>query len=221
MRVLECLLLVLFFAVGSRGWITFPWRRPGLLGKAGAGSASAAHQQRAGTLPRSDPARPEGLCVTPKMRHETAGGGEQPAVLMERVEGALLGMCAGDALCAPLHWYYNLDVLQEHTANCYPTDEQGRLCAYASVADGIKHPDSHMYMKLWDPDASPIDISHDKKELWHLEGTFYHGLLEAGEPTTTVQLALLLARSIVDRSGYDFEDYLSRYEVPTRRPTVF
>ena len=159
--------------------------------------------------------------MTSKMRHETAGGGEQPAVLMERVEGALLGMCAGDALCAPLHWYYNLDVLQEHTANCYPTDEQGRLCAYASVADGIKHPDSHMYMKLWDPDASPIDISHDKKELWLLEGTFYHGLLEAGEPTTTVQLALLLARSIVDRSGYDFEDYLSRYEVPTGRPTVF
>lgn len=221
MRTAERLLLLLFFAANSRGWVAAPWSRLPLLGtRVSAGSAAAKEKQGAASLPPSDRPRPAELRTTFKMALGSAGGGGKPAVLKGRVEGALLGMCAGDALCAPLHWYYNLDVLQQHITNHYPTDEQGRLCAYASVAEGIKHPDSHMYMKLWDPYAAPIDISHDKKELWRGEGTFYHGLLEAGEPTTTVQLALLLARSIVDRSGYDFADYLSRYEVKRQSPHI-
>lgn len=38
-------------------------------------------------------------------------------------------------------------------------------------------------------------------------------LIHSGEVTTTVQLMLLLAGSLGEKKGYDYLDYLEKYEV--------
>lgn len=67
--------------------------------------------------------------------------------MRDRVQGSVLGMCVGDALAAPLHWYYDLSKMEEHIAEAYGHvhDKEGRLCTYASVAQGIEHPGAFAY----------------------------------------------------------------------------
>ena len=124
----------------------------------------------------------------------------------ERTRRALLGMQAGDALAAPLHWYYSIDVMKQHLREAFGCE---RLNAYAAVPAGLKHPDSWSYMKSFDPSKCKIDIVHDKPA-W-TEGTFYHSELKPGEATHTVALANLLTRAIAEDGGYDFAKYLARY----------
>jgi hypothetical protein len=122
-------------------------------------------------------------------------------------------MQAGDAIAAPLHWYYNIDVMKTHLKTFWGCDQ---LRDYSAVPKALrnKHPDSWNYMKSFDPDdwvkKTGIDIVHEKKPLW-TPGSFYHSELEAGEVTHTVKIANLLTQSIAEDKGYDYKKYLERY----------
>jgi hypothetical protein len=132
-----------------------------------------------------------------------AGGAVDAA---ERSRRALRGMRAGDALAAPLHWYYSIDVMKDHLQQAFGCEQ---LRDYAAVPAGLRHPDSWSYMKSFDPAKCKIDLLHGKP-VW-AEGTFYHAELKPGEATHTVALANLLMRSLAEDGGYDFEKYLARY----------
>lgn len=130
----------------------------------------------------------------------------------ERIRRALLGMQAGDAIAAPIHWYYTIDVMKEHLRDHFGAGPDG-LRHYAAVPSALhgKHPDSWNYMKAFDPSKPEIDIVHEKKRFWNEPGHFYHSELAAGEVTHTVALSLLLLRSIAEDGGYDWEKYVQRY----------
>jgi hypothetical protein len=128
----------------------------------------------------------------------------------ERIRRALLGMQAGDAIAAPIHWYYSIDVMRRHLREHFGCEE---LREYAAVPASLrgKHPDSWSYMKAFDPTKAATDIVHEKKALWNEPGHFYHSELAAGEVTHTVSISLLLLRSIAEDGGYDWEKYTQRY----------
>ena len=77
----------------------------------------------------------------------------------ERIRRALLGMQAGDALAAPLHWYYNIAVMKQHLREAWGCEQ---LRCYAAVPEGLQHPDSWNYMKSFDAAACKIDLMHGK-----------------------------------------------------------
>lgn len=124
----------------------------------------------------------------------------------ERIRRALLGMQAGDALAAPLHWYYDIDVMKQHLREAWGCEQ---LRCYAAVPQGLHHPDSWNYMKSFDAAACKIDLMHGKPP-W-APGMFYHQELQPGEATHTVALANLLTRSIAEDGQYDYSKYLQRY----------
>jgi ADP-ribosyl-[dinitrogen reductase] hydrolase len=131
----------------------------------------------------------------------------------DRVASSLLGACIGDALASPLHWYYDLQRMRADIKESFPADcrdEKGRLAAFCRAPSNLKHPDSWSYFSKYNPFNDPLGIVHGRVSDWIEPGTYYHAHLEPGEPTTTVQLALLLARSLVAREGYDYSDYLDR-----------
>jgi hypothetical protein len=131
----------------------------------------------------------------------------------DRVASSLLGACIGDALAAPLHWYYDLQRMRTDIKESFPSyckDENGRLVAFCRAPSNLKHPDSWSYFSQYNPVIDPLGIVHERLSDWTEPGTYYHAHLEPGEPTTTVQLALLLSRSLVARAGYDYSDYLDR-----------
>jgi hypothetical protein len=135
----------------------------------------------------------------------------------ERISSSVLGACVGDALAAPIHWYYDLDRMRSDIKNCFPMecrDDRDRLAYFCQVPSNLKHPDSWSYFKVYDPTKDPLGIVHGTEQHWTEPGAFYHGNLEKGESTTTVQMALLLTRSLVERGAYDYSDYLTRYNCP-------
>ena len=133
----------------------------------------------------------------------------------ERLERSLLAMYAGDALAAPIHWYYSIDVMRKDLREAYGCNQ---LQDYRAVAPGLRHPDSWQYFKSFKPADAEINITHDKSHLWSEPGTFYHGFLQPGENTHTVSLARLLLNTIMVDGTYDYRDYLRRYQEFWRTP---
>lgn len=70
----------------------------------------------------------------------------------KRIRLAMLGMQAGDAIAAPLHWYYSIDIMKQHLKEFWGCDQ---LREYSAVPPALrgKHPDSWNYMKSFDPVA--------------------------------------------------------------------
>jgi ADP-ribosyl-[dinitrogen reductase] hydrolase len=132
--------------------------------------------------------------------------GPRDADTDERIRQALLGMQAGDALAAPLHWYYNIDAMKQHLREAWGCEQLRR---YAAVPAGLQHPDSWNYMKSFDASKCKIDLMHGKPA-WR-EGLYYHADLKPGEATHTVALANLLTRSIAEDGQYDYAKFLQRY----------
>jgi hypothetical protein len=129
-----------------------------------------------------------GISATPA----PAGAAGAAADVLERVRLALLGMRAGDAIAAPLHWYYSIDVMKQHLLAHWGAPQLRRYACVPPELQG-KHPDSWSYMEAFDPDEPAIDIVHEKKPHWKSPGAFYHSELAAGEVTHAVALANLLA----------------------------
>eukprot|EP00040_Diaphanoeca_grandis_P013540 m.68487 g.68487 ORF g.68487 m.68487 type:complete len:286 (+) comp23960_c0_seq1:146-1003(+) len=130
-----------------------------------------------------------------------------------KIANAIKGMCVGDALSVPLHWYYDFGCLEKHTSMYYSTQKSNRITQYHAVHPELrsKHPSSEPYYSQLDTRAEPIDYFNGKHEQWKVKDIHYHPDLKAGENTTTTQLALVAIRSIVECSGYDVDNFLQRY----------
>jgi ADP-ribosyl-[dinitrogen reductase] hydrolase len=120
--------------------------------------------------------------------------------LQAKIRGALTGLCIGDALAMPVHWYYNRRALEMD---------------YGVVTDFVSprnpHPDSILWRSAYSAASNKGDILHNQAEYWGQKGIHYHQFLDAGENTLNVKLCRLLVDSLVQRGGYDVDDFLRKY----------
>lgn len=114
--------------------------------------------------------------------------------------GALYGICIGDALAMPVHWYYNRQALFE---------DYGRVTDY--LAPRNPHPDSILWRSAYAAPNSRGEILHDQAGYWGQKGIHYHQFLIAGENTLNVKISQLLIESLNQNGGYDCDDFLNRY----------
>ena len=114
--------------------------------------------------------------------------------------GTLYGLCIGDALAMPVHWYYNRRSLKK---------DYGRVTDY--LAPRNPHPDSILWRSSYVAPNSKGEILHDQAEYWGQEGIHYHQFLKAGENTLTVKICRLLIESINQTGTYTADDFLRRY----------
>jgi len=117
-----------------------------------------------------------------------------------RFRGALLGLCIGDALAMPVHWYYNRQALKE---------DYGRVTDY--LAPRNPHPDSILWRSSYAAPGAKGEILHDQAQYWGQKGIHYHQFLKAGENTLNVKICRLLIESINQIGSYDADDFLRRY----------
>jgi len=117
-----------------------------------------------------------------------------------KFRGTLFGLCIGDALAMPVHWYYNRRALFE---------DYGRVTDY--LAPRNPHPDSILWRSSYVAPTSRGEILHDQAAYWGQKGIHYHQFLKAGENTLNVKISRLLIESINQNGIYDAEDFLKRY----------
>lgn len=117
-----------------------------------------------------------------------------------RIIGALDGLCIGDALAMPVHWYYNRQALEND---------------YGLVVDYLKphnpHPDSILWRSAYTASNPKGEILHDQAQYWGEKGIHYHQFLAAGDNTLNVKICRLLVDSLNQNQAYDKHDFLNRY----------
>lgn len=118
----------------------------------------------------------------------------------DRKRGALDGLCIGDALAMPVHWYYNREALFE---------DYGWVTDY--LAPRNPHPDSILWRSSYAAPNSKGEILHDQARYWGRKGVHYHQFLAAGENTLNVKLCRLLIESINAVGRYAPDDFAARY----------
>lgn len=118
----------------------------------------------------------------------------------DRAQATLSGLFIGDALAMPAHWYYNTAAL---------ADDYGYISDY--LAPRNPHPDSILWRSTYSINDHRFDILHQQARFWGQAGIHYHQFLNAGENTLNLTLCRLLMRSMIERGGYDPDDYLERY----------
>ena len=114
--------------------------------------------------------------------------------------GTLYGLCIGDALAMPVHWYYNREALQK---------DYGLVTDYMPPRN--PHPDSILWRSSYRAPNAKGEILHDQARYWGQRGIHYHQFLKAGENTLNVKICRLLIESINQNSTYHAGDFLSRY----------
>ncbi len=114
--------------------------------------------------------------------------------------GALYGLCIGDALAMPVHWYYNRQALNR---------DYGRVTDY--LAPRNPHPDSILWRSSYKASNAKGEILHDQIPYWGQKGIHYHQFLKAGENTLNVKICRLLIDSINQNGTYNADDFLRRY----------
>jgi ADP-ribosylglycohydrolase len=117
-----------------------------------------------------------------------------------KTRGALYGLCIGDALAMPVHWYYNRQALFQ---------DYGRVTDY--LAPYNPHPDSILWRSKYVARNSRGEILHDQANFWGQRGIHYHQFLAAGENTLNIKISQLLIESLMLNAGYDPDDFLKRY----------
>lgn len=117
-----------------------------------------------------------------------------------QISGALAGLCIGDAMAMPVHWYYNRQALEND---------------YGLVTDYLKprnpHPDSILWRSSYKAVNAKGEILHDQAPYWGKKGIHYHQFLDAGDNTLNVKICRLLVDSLNQNRGYDAHDFLTRY----------
>lgn len=110
------------------------------------------------------------------------------------------GSFIGDALAMPVHWYYDRTALKRD---------------YGFVRDYIAPRNPHSDSILWRSEYTPLnergDMLREQAQYWGQRGIHYHQFLRAGENTLNLQLAKVLADSLISTGRYDADDYLARY----------
>jgi ADP-ribosylglycohydrolase len=117
-----------------------------------------------------------------------------------RSHGSLHGLCIGDALAMPVHWYYNRQALH---------DDYGLVADY--LVPRNPHPDSILRRSSYAAPNSKGEILHDQAQYWGRKGIHYHQFLEAGENTLNVKICQLLIKSINQNGTYDADEFLKKY----------
>ncbi|MGD8291579.1 MAG: ADP-ribosylglycohydrolase family protein [Desulfobacterales bacterium] len=120
--------------------------------------------------------------------------------LRSKLRGALDGLCIGDSLAMPVHWYYNRRAL---------TNDYGQVTDYLTPRN--PHPDSILWRSDYRAPNSKGEILHDQAIYWGQKGIHYHQFLKAGENTLNVKISRLLIESLNRNGGYDSDDFLKRY----------
>ncbi len=119
---------------------------------------------------------------------------------LSKVRGTLFGMCIGDALAMPVHWYYDRGALFR---------DYGRVTDFLSPRKD--HPDSI----LWRSDYRALNVKgeilHDQAKYWGKKNVHYHQFLKAGENTLNIKISRLLMDSLKVNGGYASADFLQRY----------
>eukprot|EP01063_Lacrimia_lanifica_P002517 TRINITY_DN11324_c0_g2_i1.p1 TRINITY_DN11324_c0_g2~~TRINITY_DN11324_c0_g2_i1.p1 ORF type:complete len:456 (+),score=153.44 TRINITY_DN11324_c0_g2_i1:1189-2556(+) len=140
--------------------------------------------------------------------------------IVDRVKGALFGMCAGDALAMPVHWYYDrrrifTDFGRDGITKYESPKKsfQGSIMNLSNTGGGGRGSDQG--------DIIGRVILHDKKQYWLRGGNYhYHHGMAPGENTLDTQVVTkLLMPSMTHFAGtakagtavVDRDDYLSRY----------
>ena len=72
-----------------------------------------------------------------KLKIQNAFDNGRYELIDSKSRGALYGLCIGDALAMPVHWYYNRQSLLE---------DYGRVTDYVTPRN--PHPDSELYLKV-------------------------------------------------------------------------
>ncbi len=120
--------------------------------------------------------------------------------LQSRILAAYWGLFIGDALAAPSHFYYKLDLLKRD---------------YTEICDFMRprnpHPESTLFRTRYEPANEKGEILHEQKQYYGKPGIHFHQHLTRGENTLNAQLARVLIESLVENQGYDADDYLARY----------
>ena len=117
-----------------------------------------------------------------------------------QIRGAIHGLCIGDALAMPVHWYYNRQALGE---------DYGRVTDY--LAPRNPHPDSILWRSSYTAPNEKGEILHDQATYWGQKGIHYHQFLKAGENTLNVKICRLLIESLNQNGTYQADDFLIRY----------
>lgn len=118
----------------------------------------------------------------------------------KRAAGAIWGAFIADALAMPVHWYYDREALRR---------DYGVVDRFTAPRN--PHPDSILWRSSYTPPNERGDILHGQAQYWGKQGIHYHQFLRAGENTLNLQLAKVLAESLIARGRYDADDYLQRY----------
>ena len=120
--------------------------------------------------------------------------------IQSKSRGTIYGLCIGDALAMPVHWYYNRQALSK---------DYGQVTDY--LAPRNPHPDSILWRSIYSAPNSKGEILHDQARYWGQKGIHYHQFLKAGENTLNVKICRLLIESINKSGTYDADDFLRRY----------
>jgi ADP-ribosyl-[dinitrogen reductase] hydrolase len=150
----------------------------------------------------------------------------------KRIENALWGLFAGDALAMPSHWFYSLSNIE--------TTFDGGIKGYEAAPH--PHPESFMVGMTYQPDIEaaerlgrPYDILHEharfyktsyskleiatnERESEHgnaapalADRYHYHHGLGSGENTIAAHLVRVLMRTVIEEGRYDEEVFLRMF----------
>jgi ADP-ribosyl-[dinitrogen reductase] hydrolase len=116
--------------------------------------------------------------------------------------------CAGDALAAPTHWYYDRSALDRDfpdVSNFLPCPERHPSSIMAVSSTGGAGRGSTA------GDVVGRVILHGKKEFWGKSGVHYHRGLKAGDNTLNAVCARVLLRSVVKEGALAEDAWLRDY----------
>lgn len=125
----------------------------------------------------------------------------------QRLQRAMQGALVADAVCMPVHWYYDTGALDRD----YPD-----LNSYQAPKN--PHPDSILWRSKYTPRNKEADILHEQAKYWGQRGIHYHQFLVPGDNTLNYRLGLELYRSIITSGAYDPDAWLNLYIDCMRRP---
>jgi ADP-ribosylglycohydrolase len=135
--------------------------------------------------------------------------------ITDAIEGALWGALIGDALGAPMHWFYSWPELRSARTEHF----NGKLTGHVATPANLIHPNSASYFSRCNPHNEPVDIwGGAGVGAWAKKGTPYHGTLSAGDNTLTGRLLGALIERCATDARFDASEWLRTYtEALTKR----
>ncbi|KAG2447158.1 hypothetical protein HYH02_007904 [Chlamydomonas schloesseri] len=131
-----------------------------------------------------------------------------PAMVLDRLRGALWGIFIADALSMPVHWYYNPgDIRRDFgVIETYQAPKSRHPSSIMSVSNTGGHGRGGQSGRI----VGDV-INHGKHDFWGKSGVHYHQGMKAGENTLNAICARVVMRTIARDKGYDDKKWLEEY----------